>query len=138
MAEAVGLLSGGITLVDVAAKSGLSLVKLLESFHNHNKTVRELQQELGSLNGLLRELGEAVMDSPVDVATLDLPLRQCTQICRDFEALITKCTAHFDESKTSFRDWARTRIKEDQIISLKSLIASYKSTIVIALGCINL
>ena len=43
-----------------------------------------------------------------------------------------------DESKTSFRDWARTRIKEDEILSLKSLIASYKSTIVIALGCINL
>ena len=138
MAEAVGLLSGGITLVDVAAKSGLSLVKLIESFHNHNKTVRELQQELGSLNGLLRELGEAAMDSPVDVATLNLPLRQCTQICTDFEALITKCTAHFDESKTSFRDWARLTIKEDEIISLKSLIASYKSTIVIALGCINL
>lgn len=138
MAEAVGVLSGGITLVEVAAKSGLSLVKLIDSFQNHNKSISELQQELGSLNGLLHQLGEAVKENPVDFASLDVLLRQCTQICRDFEALITRCTAHFDESKTSVRDWVKSRIKEDQINSLKSLIASYKSSITVALGCINL
>ena len=134
MVDPISVASGVLTLVVFAFNSGNSLYQAVESFKSSQRKIRELKEELGALNGVLESLREAVATTDADFTALQLPLFRCGTACRDFEAVIAKCTAHSDRPKTSFRDWAKLMYMGDDITGFKNMLAGYKSTISIALG----
>jgi len=110
----------------------------MQSFRNNPRTVRELRQELEALNRVLQSLFQTATKSDADLAALQVPLLRCGRSCKDFKALIVKCTAHSDRSRTSLRDWAKLQYIGEDIVGFKNMLAGYKSTISIALANVNL
>jgi hypothetical protein len=134
MAEPIGIASGLLTLVVFAFNSGKSLYQVVESFKSNQRAIRDLKQELEALDGVLESLREATTATDADFTALRLPLLRCGNACKDFEAVIIKCTAHSDRPRTSFMDWARLKYMGDDITAFKNMLAGYKATISIALG----
>jgi hypothetical protein len=138
MAEAIGIASALLTLADFALRSSKSLYQTVKSFQNNQRTIRELKEELEALSDVLQSLHQTASNSNVDLSALRLPLLRCGKACSEFEAVISKCTAHSDGSRKSFRDWAKLKYMGDDIAGFKNMLAGYKSTISIALGDANL
>jgi hypothetical protein len=126
-----------LTLVVFAFQSSKSLYEAVSSFQTNQRNVRELNEELEALNEVLESLRQAAATMDIDFSSLELPLRRCGRACEDFKGVIEKCTEHSGGSRTSFRDWARLRYMGDDITGFKNVLASYKSTIIIALGDAN-
>ncbi|RYO79387.1 hypothetical protein DL766_000125 [Monosporascus sp. MC13-8B] len=139
MAEAIGLSSGLVALVAFALKSSTLLYDTVQSYRSHPKNVRDLQEELQTLNGVLRALSETVEQSKdIDFTALKLPLLRCGNACKEFDEVIAKCTSRSGGSKTSFRDWAKLKYMGDGIDEFRRMLTGYKSTINIALADANL
>lgn len=138
MADPIGIASGLVALATFAFHSSVSLYKAVESFQTNTKIIRDLKEELEALDGVLRSLQQVAADNSADLTGLNLPLFRCGKACREFEAVIIKCTAHSGGSRTSFRDWAKLKYMGNDIAGFKNMLAGYKSTIRIALGDANL
>ncbi|CAK7226466.1 hypothetical protein SEUCBS140593_006249, partial [Sporothrix eucalyptigena] len=86
MAEAIGLVSGLLTLVNVAFQSTVTLYQTLKSIHYHPKHVRDLLDELDDLGKVLRSLADTVKSATdLDLSALELPLQRCGNACQEFE-----------------------------------------------------
>jgi hypothetical protein len=138
MADPISLSSGLLTLVVFAFQSGKTLYQTFESIQNNARTVRELKDELIALNDVLKSLEETVQQTETKLSALKLPLLSCGKACEEFALVVAKCTAHSNGSRISFRDWARLNYMGKDIAGFRSLIAGYKSTIMIALADANM
>jgi hypothetical protein len=138
MGDPLSTASGLLALVGFAFQSSQALYQVVASFQNNRRMVRELKEELEALDAVLQTLQETALDADAELAALKLPLLRCGKACRDFEAVIVKCTTHSGGSRTSFRDWAKLTYMGDDITGFKNMLAGYKSTIIIALGDANM
>lgn len=138
MAEPISLASGVLTLATFAFRSSVSLFQVIGSFQNNQRTIRELKEELEALNLVLLSLQDAAASNGAGLRGLNLPLLRCGKACKDFEAVIIRCTTHSDGSRASFRDWAKLKYMGDDIAGFRDMLAGYKSTISIALGVAKL
>ena len=139
MADPISLASGLLTLATFAFQSSITLHNTVQSFRFHPKRVRDLNEELDALSGVLRSLTETVSaTTDVNLSALELPLLRCGNACKEFEQELLKCSSRSDGNRTSFRDWAKLRYMGDDIDGFRQLLAGYKSTISIALADANL
>lgn len=138
MADPISTASGILTLAVFAFQSSQVLYQAVASFQSHHRNVRQLKEEVEALSGALGALQETATNTDFDFSMLRLPLLRCGKACKEFEAVIIKCTAHSGESRTSFRDWAKLRYMGEDIAGFKDLLAGYKSTIMIAMGAANM
>jgi hypothetical protein len=139
MADPISLSSGLVALVMFALKSSTLLYDTVQSYRSHPKNVRDLEDELEALAGVLRALSETVeQNKATDYTALKLPLFRCGNACNEFDEVIAKCSSHSGGSRTSFRDWAKLRYMGDGIDEFRRMLAGYKSTINIALADANL
>ncbi|KAH7119874.1 hypothetical protein B0J11DRAFT_534780 [Dendryphion nanum] len=142
MADPISIASGLLTLVMFGLKSSSSLYRTIKDFNSHQRSVRELREELEALNLVLTSLNSTVTatetESELDLTALKLPLLHCGNACNDFEAIIVNCTERSGGARTSFRDWARLKYMGEDINGFKNLLAGYKATITIALCDVNL
>jgi hypothetical protein len=139
MAEPIGIASGLLALSGFAFQASITLYKMVQSFQFHPKQIRDLEEELEALSGVLGSLTETVSTTiDIDLSALELPLLRCGNVCKDFEQEIIKCSSRSGGSRTSFRDWAKLRYMGDNIDGFRQLLAGYKSTINIALTDANL
>lgn len=134
MAEAIGVASGLVGLGTFALQSSVALYETINSYRSHQQRVRDLADETSALSGVLGSLVETVQAAAeLDLSALEIPLRQCGKACQGFEEQIQKCSSRSTSSRTSVKDWARLRYNGDDIDGFRRLLASYKSTITIAL-----
>jgi hypothetical protein len=74
MAEPIGMASGLLALATFAFQSSITLYKTVQSFQFHPKRVRDLEEELEALSGVLGSLTQTVgATTGVDLSALDLP-----------------------------------------------------------------
>jgi hypothetical protein len=134
MADPVSLASGLLALVIFTHKSCVTLYTTIQGIKSHPKRVRDLVDELTTLNGVLETLTDTLKsDTNVDLSALDLPLRRCGNACNEFLQELQKCCSRSGGDKQSFRDWAKLKYMGDNIDEFKNSLAAYKSTILIAL-----
>ena len=139
MAEPIGIASGLVALATFAFQSSIALSNTVKEYKYHPKRVRDLIQELEALSDVLRLLTEtADATADVDLSMLDIPLRRCDNICKEFQQELTKCSSRSGGDRTSFRDWAQLKYMGDDIDGFTRTLAGYKSTIGIALNVVNL
>lgn len=139
MAEAIGVVSGLITLVGFAYQSSTTLHNLIKSFKSHVERVRELAEELDALIEVLKSLQITVhSDCGTDLSVLELPLSRCGKACDDFAAIIVKCSSRSKNDRTSFRDWVKIKYMGEDIDGFRRLLSSYKQVIGLALTNANL
>ncbi|EEU39907.1 uncharacterized protein NECHADRAFT_68825 [Fusarium vanettenii 77-13-4] len=134
MAEPVGLASAILALGTFALKASVSLYDDVNTFRNHPKRVRDLLEELNALRGVLEMLMEtAGAATDVNFSALHIPLQRCGEACKEFGQELAKCCARSNADRTSFRDWAKMKYMGNDIDDFRQQLASYKSTINIAL-----
>lgn len=139
MADPISISSGILTLAIVAHKSCLTLYTTIQSFKKHTKQVRDLNEELAALIGVLESLNDTMRSQrDMDLSALDLPLKRCGCACDEFLQELQKCCSRSGVDRKSFRDWAKLRYMGDNIDEFKNSLAAYKSTITIALIDIQL
>ena len=138
MADPVSVASGVLALAVFALQSSKALYQVIQSFQSNQRVIRELSEELETLQGVLKSLERVAANNTTDLQELKLPLERCDKACREFEVVITKCTPHSHGARTSFRDWAKLQYMGDDISGFKNTLAGYKSTISIALGSASL
>ncbi|KAI9795427.1 MAG: hypothetical protein M1833_007026 [Piccolia ochrophora] len=138
MADPISISSGLLTLVTFALQSSKILYHVVEGFQSAGRNIRDLKQELEALDGVLQSLQEVVNTTSVDLSALKLPLLRCGKACKEFEAVVVKCTIHSDGTRTSLRDRAKLTYMGEDIVGFRNMLAGYKSTITIALGDANL
>ncbi|KAL6902434.1 hypothetical protein GGI43DRAFT_339033 [Trichoderma evansii] len=137
--DPLNMSSGVLALLTSAIQAGKTLHETIQSFRNYERTIRDLRSELESLIQVLESLKAVVTDEGPIVSMLKLPVLCCHQTCQEFNAIIIKSTKHTtDSSRTSFRDWAQIRYLGGDIRDFKDTLSSYKSTIAIALGSLNM
>jgi len=127
-----------LTLVLFCLQSCKSLHDVVSSFQSNTRNVRELREELEALNEVLGSLQQTVATTDVDFTGLELPLRRCGRACLEFRGVIDKSTEHSSGGRTSSRDWAKLKYMGDDVTGFKNVLASYKSTIIVALCDANL
>lgn len=138
MADPISVASGLLTLVMFGLKTSQSLYQTVKGYNSHQRNVRELREELETLTSVLEALSQAIADADSGFVALKIPVLRCGNACKDFEAIIIKCSEHSTGPRTSFRDWTRLRYLGDDITGFKNMLAGYKSTITIALCNANL
>ena len=139
MAEPIGIASGLVALATFAFQSSIALFNSVKSYQSHPKRVRDLTEELETLNGVLGALRETVnANTDTNLASLGYPLLRCGNACKDFEEELKKCSTRSSAGKTSFRDWAKLKYMGEDIDGFRRMLAGYKSTIIIALTDANL
>ncbi|KAM0625559.1 hypothetical protein ACHAPW_008691 [Verticillium nonalfalfae] len=127
-----------IGVVFTTAQATKTLYQTVQSFRDQPRAVRQLRDELKSLDGVLDSLYDAVEQEEMFFLPLQLPLRQCGKACSEFEALVVKCTTHSDGAWPSVRDWMRLRYMDADIRGFTEMLAGYKSTMSVALAYANL
>jgi len=138
MVDPIGVTSGLLAITVFAFNSCTLLYQEVKSLRGTGKTIRDLEEELEALKGVLQNLKQSIDDDTPGLADLKLPLISCAEVCSDFQAAVTKCASHSGGARTSVRDWAKMRFMGDDIAGFKDLLARYKSTITIALCGANL
>jgi hypothetical protein len=118
-----------------AFQSSSSLYQVVTSLVD-NETVRELKEELEDLNTVLEVLQKLAIDTGNDLLMLRLPLLRCGNACKEFEAVIVRCMPRPGEFK--IRDWIKLRYTENDMRAFKNQLARFKSTIMIAVGSVNM
>jgi hypothetical protein len=135
MAEVVALLPVVVT----AFQSVVTLLNMVKSFQSHKRRIRTLLEELEALVRVLNSLIETINATPgIDFSTLELPLRRCSNACKDFGKEISKYSSRSSSNHTSLLDWAKLRYMGEDIDGFRGLLAGYKLTIDIALADANL
>lgn len=141
MAEAVGLASGLITLIVFAYKTSKSLHEAVSSFKSQHQTIKDVLADLDSLVTVLATIHEQAQRSQEEVTSLESlrePLNCCATTCKEMREMLDACTSHSKDGQTSVRDWLKMRYREKSFDDMKTRLASYKSTLVIAFQSINM
>ncbi|KAK5048598.1 hypothetical protein LTR84_005689 [Exophiala bonariae] len=138
MGDPISLASGVLALTSFALQSTKVLYEVIESFRHHSRTVRELKEELESLEGVLSSLQNLPNDEQIDISALKLPLLRCGEACRGLAVVIEQCTGRSSNGQASFRDWFMLTYRGKDITGFRNVIGAYKSTIAIAIADANL
>ena len=138
MSEPIGVTSGVLALTAFAFQSSKTLYQLFHSFQHHGSKVQQLKDELQALTGVLESLQATLEAATMDMSSLKLPLLRCGKACQEFAEIVQKCTAHSKGPRTSFRDWVKLNYMGKDVAGFTTLMASYKATIMIALGDANM
>lgn len=138
MADPLSVTSALIAIVTATVQSSQALYETVKSFRNHQRTVGQLMRELRGLSKVLESLQVHVQTDETAFLPLKFPLVQCCQACTEFQALIVKSSLRSSGGRTSFRDWARLRYMNGDVVEFTNMLAGYKATINITLGDANL
>lgn len=138
MGEAIGIGSGLLTLLQFAITSCSSLQNIVISFQGNQKVMRELRKELEALAMVLQTLLRLLENDPAGLLELDSPLKSCARTCQELQALIIGCTANSGGALAIVWDWSKLQYRGAAIAAMKDTLATYKSTISLALGGANL
>ena len=135
MAEPLGLASAILALATFALKTSVTLYDDIKSFRSHPKKVRDLLEELRSLEEVLEMLMKTVGAAvEADFSALKIPLQRCGEACEEFGIELARCSTRSSTDRTSFRDWAKMKYMGEDIDGFRQQLAGYKSTINIALA----
>ncbi|KAM0321858.1 hypothetical protein ACHAQA_009863 [Verticillium albo-atrum] len=129
MADPLSIASGVIGVLVATAQSTKALYQTVQSFRDQPRAVRQLQDELKSLDGVLDSLHDAIEEDATFFVALGLPLRQCCEVCTEFQALVVKCTTHSDGARPSVRDWVRLRYMDTDIRGFTEMLAGQSNKI---------
>ena len=139
MAKPISHDSDPSQLADLALQSIITLNKTIQGFNSHQRCVRDLVEELGTLCEALSSLNETTNALPdVDISLLGATLFRCHNACKDFEKEIVKSSSRPGGRRTSIRDWAMLRYMGEDIDGFRRLLGGYKLIIRVALTDANL
>jgi hypothetical protein len=147
MAEAVGLTASIIAIAGLAFGSAKILHDLIDGITNASKMLKDTNEDLAALKGVLSSLSEAMggtSDTTFSDKTREClenvknPMKGCDKACKAFANHLADKTRHSGETRIRWDDKIRLQFEEKKIMAFKSQIGRYKSSITMALVLVNL
>lgn len=96
--------------------------------------MRDLLGELEDLIDLLVPLTQVLEIIPMQDYDIELPLIRSSSICLEFQQDLIDCYLDSGDDRMSFQSWAIFRSMNNDIDSLRRLLAGYRLTIEVALA----
>lgn len=128
-----------VGLLTFSYQASKGLRDTINSFKQHPKYVRDLQDELKALEDVLLLLKQSLATaSTEDYEALEYPVQRCGHACHEFQQAIQKCVGRDHGDASTFRSWLRIRWIGSDVHGFKDTLAGYKSTIAIAMAGVNL
>ncbi|KAF3010003.1 hypothetical protein E8E13_011396 [Curvularia kusanoi] len=140
MAEAIGVVSGLLTLISFALKASQSLYDEISSFKAQLSKITLLLGDLDALINVLKKLDERAQLS-TETGKLEFvrgPLESCISTCNEMREMLDACTSNSKDGQTSVRVWLSMRFREKNFEDMKLRLSSHKSTLVVALEAVNI
>lgn len=144
MAEALGLTSAILAIVEFAFGTSKILHEQVSSLRSHVETVSNLQSDLGTLTTMLGALraqlkaGSTVQGSERRLEPIKAPLLETGKACRELAILLDSCTVGNTSAREVVKKWLKMQYKGKSIDETRTLLASYKSTLAFSLEIVNL
>ncbi|KAK0343672.1 hypothetical protein LTR59_014733 [Friedmanniomyces endolithicus] len=139
MADPLSATSALVGLVTFSYQASKGLRDTINSFKQHPKYVRDLQDELSALEGVLLLLEQSLATAGTeDYQALEYPIQRCGHACHEFQQALQKCLGRVHGDASSFRAWLKIRWIGNDIHGFRDTLAGYKSTIAIAMAGVNL
>lgn len=135
MADPLSVGASSLTVITACVQTTSSLLALVKRYRGRDRTLGRLQDGLQDLLTFLQALEKVGADDSITRSLIDGPVARCSQICHDFEAAMQKFSS---KSRLGLVDWARMEFMAGDISDFMDTIASYKSTIAVGLGVINM
>ena len=139
-------LSATVNVIAVAALAYASckaLHQTVKRIQDAPKTFLDLSTDLETLRGVLGTLGtklnsednhHALPETLTSyIKDLELPLKACSDACNQFKLKLDKVMSNSTDEHASFRDRVRLHFREKEVTAFRYRLASYKSTLTIAL-----
>lgn len=137
MVDVLSTTAGVIQVAGFALEGVRLLHETLWSYKNSSKTIESIVTELEALSELLKSL-EAVVEEDTELLTLQVPLKHCGTVCRDFQKLMSKIARKPGQEQHKIRGWMKLQSKGQDIRSFKDSLDMWRATISIAIGGANL
>lgn len=140
MADPLSATSAIIGLVPVSFQAAKALRDTIRGIKNHPKQIRSLLEELDGLVVVLEEL-EYILRTPgeMNLNLLEAPLKRCDCACKEFARALQDCRGRSSGGdRSDFAGWLKIQWRGSDINEFKDTLASYKSTIAIAIAGANL
>ncbi|KAG9519826.1 hypothetical protein KCU93_g7877, partial [Aureobasidium melanogenum] len=148
MAEALGVASAILAIIEFAFTTSTTLYEQISSLKSHVETVNNLQSDLGALATLLKTLqvqlaaesttGDGVTHDNHRLDPIKRPLLEVGRACETLGAMLKGCAVETTSKREIVRKWLKMQYNGKSIDETRSLVASYKSTLAIALELVNL
>ncbi|GKT67147.1 hypothetical protein ColTof4_13537 [Colletotrichum tofieldiae] len=135
MADPLSITSSVLAVAAAAIASTRVLNETLSLLKNHDSTLQRLQCELNDLAVVLNNLEDMLQRDVSSMTPLKGPISRCSQLCLDFDKSMNELTG---KAKIRSRDWAKLKLRRDDIHELIDKLSGYRSTIAVGLGAINL
>lgn len=127
-----GLATLGVQITNV-------LITTIREIPNATTELVRCKQVTQELQDVLEELQHGDTPRENDFQTLTSPVQGCIHKCEAFNKMLVDIRPSKSESiRGSLRDWTKLKLHEREIKDFQDAIATYKSTIAIALGSANL
>ncbi|KAK5103205.1 hypothetical protein LTS08_004010 [Lithohypha guttulata] len=137
MAEVIGAVSGLAALIGIACKGIQSLIKCLKEIHNAPDVVLELIAQLEAILVVLQSLEKTIDGDDDALKTLKGPIEWCGTACIQLRTRLIGLGSNQSHA-SRLVDWTKLKFMGNDIEDFKKAMASYKSTICIAVGDVNL
>lgn len=143
MAEAVGLASSAVAIVQLTWDSCRTLNDTIRRYRNAPEKLRNLRGDLGTLLQLIQSLKGQLEPSMSSgqlnaLEALRPAIQGCQQLCNEFTKRISDLTSHSKPNYICKRDRIRFHFHDTEIMLLKERLLQYKLTFDIALNVASL
>lgn len=118
-------------VASIALECSHELYQKIKDIQEHPSSVRDLNNELEALNGILKETVKVTTDT--DLSMLRRLLQRCGNACNEFKLEFEKNFSEFDDNLKVFRGWAYLKYGGGDIEGFRRILTLYKSTILITL-----
>ena len=135
MAEAVGLVASLLTIT-AACRAVKSLYETVKLYEGRNTTLTMLRAQLEETINIMNALEKVTGIQESLWVLRQGPIDRCKEMCPAFEEAMKSFGGA--KSKIGIRDWAKMEFRQGTITDFVDRISSYKSTIAVGLGIINL
>lgn len=143
MADPLSITAGAIAVATLAYSSTKTLYHTISAIHDAPEAFAHLKTDIEILNETIYSLQQELKRKDTDADLSDAQksnlreikptLEACYSACDAFKAKIDRVTRHSKDGYTSLRDRLKLQFQEKEIRAFQARLASYKSTLAIAL-----
>lgn len=117
----------------------VTIRRLIKEYDSYPEVVERLMVDLSCLEKILSGLLPIVKnDTSQKYAALEMPVKECQNLCHGFETLLAETTKNGKTRVGRMRGFVDWKIKSSDVQSFSEAIATMKSTLSVAVGAANL
>jgi hypothetical protein len=143
MADGLSIAAGVIAVAGLAYTSSKMVYQVISDIRDAPQTFLNLNTDIGALYQTIHSLQQELEKEDKDAALSEAQrlnlseikpaLEGCRDACDGFRAKINKLMSNTKDGHTSFRDRLKLQFQDKEIATFQMRLASYKSTLAIAL-----